>query len=58
MKRTLQIPNSFYSVLMSSVRRYFQSEEHEQEFRDWYKAKYGKEYESEVSLSGKQQKQD
>lgn len=37
--------NPICDVLMSKVREYFRDEEHRKAFEEWYRQKYGKEYE-------------
>lgn len=35
----------FTSILAKRVEKYFQDEEHRRQFEEWYRKKYGKEYE-------------
>lgn len=32
-------------ILMKKVEEYFQDEEHKRQFEEWYRQKYGKDYE-------------
>lgn len=36
---------SFCTILMKKVEDYFQDEEHRKQFEEWYREKYGKDYE-------------
>lgn len=48
MKKTLPVlleEKPFCSILMKKVEAYFQDEEHRRQFEEWYKKKYGKDYE-------------
>lgn len=37
--------NPFCDILMRKVSDYFKNEEHRKQFEEWYRQKYGKEYE-------------
>lgn len=36
---------SFCTILMKKVEDYFRDEEHRKQFEEWYRKKYGKDYE-------------
>ena len=40
----------FCTILAKKVEAYFQDEEHRRQFEEWYKKKYGKDYEWRLVL--------